>query len=179
MARPARRLLVALAALSLTLVAAAPAQAANWTCEASALRGTVLGAATIEPLTANKGQDACKPARAGLTGLTAALPLPLGLNALAAETTVENADKSADQQRVTASGGITDLRVRTLPELPIQIPVPDLSAVPSVTTPLGSIDLKPAVAALLPSGRLPNADLVGIRALYAEAAGRCADGRRS
>ncbi|HEV3000005.1 MAG TPA: hypothetical protein VGW75_04625 [Solirubrobacteraceae bacterium] len=178
---PARRSLAAAAALAvafaLTPAAAAPAQAASWTCEGSAVRGTVLGAATIEPLTANKGQETCKPARAGLTGLTASLPLPIGLSALGAETTVENADQPADRQRVTAFGGITDLRVRALPELPLRIPVPDLSAVPAVSTPLGTIDLKPAVAALLPDGRLPNADIVSIQALTARAAGRCADGR--
>lgn len=178
---PARRFRVATAALAaslaLVLAAAAPSHAANWTCEGSALRGTVLGAATIEPLTANKGQETCKPARAGLAGLFTTLPLPLALSALGAETTVENADQPVDRQRVTAFGGITDLRVRALPELPLRIPLPDLSSVPAVTTPLGTIDLKPAVAALLPDGRLPNVDIVNIQALTARAAGRCENGR--
>ena len=87
------------------LVAAAPAQAANWTCEGSAVRGTVLGAATIEPLTANKGAETCAPARAGLAGATAAFPLPLSLAALGAETTVENLDQPRRRRRSAPPAG--------------------------------------------------------------------------
>jgi hypothetical protein len=176
MPRPARFLLPALVAL-VALAAPGGAAAAGWTCEGSAVRGTVLGQVTVEPLTANKGQPACKPARAGLAGLTAGLPLPLAVTALGAETTVANADLPAGKQQVGALGGIADLRVRALPELPLQIPLPDLSSVPALTVPgVGSIDLKPAVAALLPNGKLPNVDIVRLQSLIAYANGQCVDG---
>src|SRR5688572_7399994 len=177
MPRPARKLLPALSAVLLAALAApGGASAANWTCEGSAVRGTVLGQATIEPLTANKGQETCKPARAGLAGLTAGLPLPLGVTALGAETTVEGADQPVARQKVAALGGIADLSVRALPELPLQVPLPDLSQVPTITVPgVGSVDLKPAVQALLPNGRLPNADIVRIQGLVSYAAGECTD----
>jgi hypothetical protein len=168
MTHPVRNLLPALVALAFSL-SAAPAQA-DWTCEGSALRGTVLGAATVEPLTANKAQPSCRAARAGLTGAAAALPLPLSAAALGAETTV------GDQQ-VGALGGIADLRVLTLPQLPIQVPLPDLSAVPTVDVGVAQVDLKPIVQALLPDGRLPNVDVVRLQSLVAYASGRCVDGR--
>ena len=169
MTHPNRLLLPALAALGLSLAAAAPA-AADWTCEGSALRGTVLGAATVEPLTANKGAASCRPARAGLAGAAAGLPLPLSATALGAETTV------GDQQ-VGAVGGVADLRVVTLPQLPLQVPLPSLDAVPTVDLGVAQVDLEPIVRALLPDGRLPSAELVGLRSLVAYANGRCVDGR--
>ena len=174
--RPLRRLAPPLALLlALVLVPSAPAAAAGWTCEGSALRGTVLGAATIEPLTANKGQATCQPARAGLNGLTAALPLPLSLNALGAETTVENADQPMGKQKVGATGGIADLRVRALPQLPIPVPQPDLSSIPAITVPgVGTIDVKPTIQGLV--NGLPTADIVRIQGLVAYASGQCTNG---
>ena len=167
MNHPRRLLLPALAAGLLTL-SAAPAHA-DWTCEASALRGAVLGAQTIEPLTANKGAAACSAQRAGLAGAGAGLPLPLRVSALGAETT-------AAGDAVSAMGGIADLRVKALPGLPIQVPLPDLSAVPTVDVGLASVDLEPIVRALLPDGRLPDADIVRVQGLVAYANGHCADG---
>ncbi|HEX8085321.1 MAG TPA: hypothetical protein VF529_13595 [Solirubrobacteraceae bacterium] len=172
MSHPARRLAPALALLVLLLVPASPAAAAGWTCEGSALRGTVLGQATIEPLTANKGAETCTPARAGLAGLTAGLPLPLAVTALGAETTVENADQPLGKQKVAALGGIADLRVRPLG---IPLPAPDFSAVPAITIPgVGSVDLKPTLQGLVQG--LPSADLVRIQGLVAYADGQCSDG---
>ena len=174
--RPFRRLALALALLVLALVPAAPAAAAPaWTCEGSALRGTVLGAATIEPLTANKGAETCTPQRAGLAGLTAGLPLPLAVTAIGAETTVENEGRPVAEQKVGALGGVADLSVRALPALPVQLPQPDLSAVPAITVPgVGTIDLKPAVQSLVAG--LPNADIVRIQGLMAYANGECTPG---
>ncbi|HEX8207130.1 MAG TPA: hypothetical protein VF587_13800 [Solirubrobacteraceae bacterium] len=166
-----RTLLLAPCALLLTLSAAAPAHA-DWTCEGSAVRGTVLGAQTIEPLTANKGAATCTAQRAGLAGATAGLPLPVSVSALGAETT-------AGENEVGAMGGIADLRVRALPELPIQVPLPDLSQVPTVDLGVATVDLEPIVAALLPDGRLPNADIVRLQGLVAYANGRCVDGEAS
>ena len=53
--------------------------------------------------------------------------------------------------------------MRALPDLPLTIPVPDLSSVPTVPLPGGSVDLKPIVAALLPDGKLPNVDIVRVQ----------------
>ena len=177
MTHPTRRLAPALVGALLYLLAAAPAQAADWTCEGSALRGTVLGATTIEPLTANKGQATCAPARAGLAGITAGLPLPLTVSALGAETTVENADQPVGQRKVGAMGGIADVRVRALPELPIQVPMPDLSAFGAIDAGVVKVDLRQALQNLLPDGRLPNADIVRVQGLVAYANGSCEGGR--
>jgi hypothetical protein len=177
--RPFRRVVAPLLAAAFAALAAAPsAGAAGWTCEGSAIRGTVLGAQTIEPLTANKGAAACAPARAGLQGITAGLPLPLSLSALGAETTLEGTTLPVAQQKAGAVGGIADIRVRALPELPITIPVPDISAIqPTVVPGVGTVDLRPAIGALLPNGRLPNADLVRVQAIQAYASGQCVAGR--
>jgi hypothetical protein len=177
MSHPARTLAPALVAIVLALLAAAPAHAANWTCEASAVRGTVLGAATIEPLTANKGQSTCQPARAGLNGLTAALPLPLSADLLGAQTTVVNADQPVARHQVGAAGGIADLHVRALPELPIQVPMPNLDQFSAVDAGIVKVDLRQALQNLLPNGRLPNADLLRLQAIVAYAGGQCVDGR--
>jgi hypothetical protein len=101
-------------------VGAAPASAANWTCEASAVRGSVLTVPPIEPITANKGGNPCRAATAG-----GALNLPIAVNALAlgAQTTVTGPANDPNGQTVGATGGITDLRVLTLPDLPIQLPL--------------------------------------------------------
>ncbi|HEX8122640.1 MAG TPA: hypothetical protein VF549_15380 [Solirubrobacteraceae bacterium] len=177
MPRPARFVLAALLALVTLTAVPSGAAAAGWTCEGSAVRGTVLGQVTVEPLTANKGQPACKAARAGLAGLTAGLPLPLAVTALGAETAITNPDQPAGKQQVSALGGIADLRVRALPDLPLAIPLPDISSIPAVVIPgVGSIDLKPAVAALLPNGKLPNVDIVRLQSLIAYANGQCTDG---
>src|SRR4051812_1232631 len=62
---------------------AAPASAAGWSCEASAVRAAVLGTPIAEPVAANKGQALCRAAKvAGSSGLPAAL----AVNTLAAET---------------------------------------------------------------------------------------------
>ena len=177
---PARKLAPALAALALCLLAAATsAQAANWTCESSAVRGTVLGGTTLEPITANKGLPTCATAEVGGNALTASLPLPLDVTALSAATSLVGADGPVAGQKAGAFGGITDLRVRALPELPIQVPLPDLSSIQPVTLPvLGqTIDLRPAVAALLPDGRLPNVDLLRLQAVAAYAGAECAGGQ--
>ena len=49
----------------LLLLAAAPAHAASFQCEASALRVTVATAPAVEPITANRGAAQCAPQEAG------------------------------------------------------------------------------------------------------------------
>ena len=70
--------------------APAPAAAASWGCDASALRGTLAGA-TFEPVTANRGAAACAPATAGGATALAGLPVALTGGGLAAATGLQPA----------------------------------------------------------------------------------------
>ncbi|MDP9384078.1 MAG: hypothetical protein M3P50_02390, partial [Actinomycetota bacterium] len=155
-----------------------------FTCEASALRGAILTAPAIEPITANRGQAACKPAKGGLADATGALPVPLSLGAAAVQTTLEGSDAQPGSQVAGAIGGLLNARVRPL-GLP-QIPIP-VNQVPTVTVPLFSlpavpgvprppnvtVDLKPALQALV--GQV-TADVLRVQAGVAFASARCVDG---
>ncbi len=170
-------------AIALAL-AAASASAATFGCEASAVRGTVLGAVTIEPVVANRGAGACRTATAGLNA-----PLPVLLSAGAA-TAGTQFGGAPGQESALAAGGLADLRVLSLPQLPITLPTAQISdTLGSVTVPvtgllqtlLGglvniSIDLRPALQALLPNGQLPQADLVRVQSAMAYAGATCRDG---
>src|SRR5258705_6719934 len=108
--------------LALACAAPAPASAAaTFNCAASALRGTVLSAPAIEPATANLGQDACRTASGPIADL-GALPLPIGASVLAARTMLDGPADRPDLQTAAAVGGVADLTVRALPDLPIQLP---------------------------------------------------------
>ncbi len=170
--------------------AAAPsaASAASFGCEASAVRGTVLGGAVIEPVVANRGSGACRTAAAGLN---APLPVLLSANAVSANTVFGG---SPGAETAGAAGGIADVRVLALPQLPITLPTAQIGdALASVTVPitgtlqtlltpiLGSIanlslDLRPALQALVPNGQLPTAELLRVQGAMAYAAARCATG---
>src|SRR4051794_28914860 len=78
----------------------APA-AASWNCDAAALSGSVLGAAPVELVTANRGQAACRTATGSLADLAGGLPLPLSATTLSAQTFLLGPAGAADQQRVT------------------------------------------------------------------------------
>lgn len=188
---PARRRTLLLTVLATAGVApalpAAPAHAATWACDASALRGTVLGQATIEPATANRGATDCTSATGGLTDV---LPAPLSASAVVARTVRSGAADRPDEQAVLATGGLADLRIGGLPALPITLPIDQVLAtlptLPAIPVPLLlqgllgeslSLDIKPALTALLPSGRLPDVDLVSVQAALAYAGARCVDGR--
>ncbi len=175
--------------LSLTsALGAGPALAASpYNCDASALRGAVLGQAALEPVTANRGKPSCANASAGLSQV---LPAPLAASAVVARTTVSPDGTQADKQEALAVGGVADVRVSALPTLPIALPIdtvlaslPTLPAipVPALLQPtLGaslSLDIRPALTALLPNGRLPTLDLVSAQALIAYAGARCTNGR--
>lgn len=185
-------LLAAGALLSAGLPSAASAAELN--CDASAFRGTVLTAPAIEPVTANRNQPACKPVTAGLS--TAALPLPLTAAAVVAQTAVGT--PSGPGQRAGAFGGIADLSIRALPELPIALPTGQIPAVPPVTVTLvpavpavvvggvtvtqgveattATVDVQAALRALLPNGKLPNADLLRLTGAAAFAEAKCVNG---
>jgi len=185
LAPAARRTGLLLAAGALLASAGLPgaASAAELNCDASAFRGTVLTAPAIEPVTANRNQPTCKPVTAGLS--TAALPLPLTAAAVVAQTSVGT--PSGPGQRAGAFGGIADLSIRALPELPIALPVDSLPKVPPVTvivvpaTPVApattaTIDVQAAIRALLPNGKLPNAELLRLMVGAATAEAKCVNG---
>jgi len=184
-----RRIVVVLAAVVLCVLAFAPAtasaQAPAWTCEASALRGSVLGAAPIEPVTVNRGGAACQSLTATLGQV---LPAPLTTVAAAAQTVLKGPAGALDQQSATSVGGVADLRLPVLPDLPIALPPIEIPAelaavnVPLPTVPLVplpsalTLDLRPAINALLPGGRLPAADLLRLQGATAYAAAQCESG---
>jgi len=189
-ARP-RRLAVALVAGLATAAAAAPsgAQAATnpFNCDASALRGGLLGQPALEPVTANRGKAACESATGGLTD---ALPAPLAASAVVARTIVSGPADRADLQSALAVGGLADVKIGAL-GLPIELPVDTaLDAVQPLLVPLNgllapvaallgvpslSLDLKPALEQLLPGGALP-ASIVSADAVLAYAGARCQNG---
>ena len=171
------------------LVCAAPAPAAvtTFNCDATALRATVLSAPAIEPVTANRDQQACRALTAGLPNLTAALPLPLTASVLSAQTLLQGPADRPDLQQAGAIGGIADLSVKALPGLPIALPqvqIPDtlgglnLGAI-SLGLPLvPTVDIRPALQALAAKVQaLPNASLVGVRVATANAGAQCTDGK--
>ena len=151
----------------------APASAAGFDCDASAVRGYVLGGSLYEPVTANRGAQACQSATAGGAGL--AIPAVLDGATLSAQTVLDGPADRVELQKAGASGGVTDLGVLSLPDLPIQLPTAQLPAIPPVALPagLGTVDLAPAVQALVPNGKLPALDLLRVRSAYAFAGGQC------
>src|SRR5687767_357623 len=102
------------------------ASAAPWRCEASALTGSLLnGTVQLPTVRANAGAVGCTAQSVG-AGLK--LPSPLDSSALVAQTYVTGTADNAAAQTVAAVGGIADLRVKALPDLPIAlpaIPIPD------------------------------------------------------
>ena len=191
-----------LAGAATALLLAAPAQAAPYGCDASALRGQVLAAPAVEPVTANRGAGPCATVRAGGT---LGLP-PLAAAAAVAQTTLSNPDAPQRTQAVVAAGGVADLVVGGLPSLGVALPLGPVNAAidaigpigltsaggsTTVTSPLGvpvtvpialpvsaSVDVRPALRALVGQlGQLPRVDVLRLQSAVATVAGRCADGR--
>ena len=186
---------VGAAGLLLALALPASAEAQGFGCAASAMRGTVLGVTAIEPAVANAGSAACRTTTAG-SG-TLGLPAPLQATTLAAGTFFGGPADRVDQQVAGASGAVGDLRV-PLPELPLVLPDLDsttaqLPAAPGLPLPIelplpelplpvaipdvGTVDLRPALLALLPAPKLPAVDLLRVRTAAAQATARCVGGR--
>jgi hypothetical protein len=192
------------AALGAGLVAlAAPAGAsAAFQCDASALRGSVLGAPALEPVTANRAGTVCTSQSAGGAAAGAALAaLPLNASVLGASTYVTPAGTANDKQAVLAQGGLGGLTVKALPTLPITLPTATIPAnLQSITVPLGTVtnalgisplvlalipglpanltfDLSAAINGILPNGQLPNVDLFSVGAATAYAGANCSGGR--
>ncbi len=176
--------ILAVATALLVAIATPAAQAASFGCQASAARGTVLGGALVEPVVANRGAAECRTASGGLS---APLPAPLSAGAVVATTTFGGPDGG---QTALAAGGLADLRVLSLPTLPITLPtagIPD--ALGSVAVPITgllqtllggtasiTLDLRPALQALLPAGQLPTAELLRVQGALAGAEATCRDG---
>src|SRR3954452_23220913 len=156
------------------LTGAAPAGAQGFGCEASALRGTVLGGTRVEPVTANHGQATCRTVNATAPF---GVPLLLGASSLVAGTLFEGPAGRVDQQVATATGAVGDLRIGALPNLPIALPAPPELPGPIAVPGVGSVDLRPALQALLPNGGLPTADLLSARSISSQAPAGCSAGR--
>jgi hypothetical protein len=169
------RFLGPLAVAVVALVVVPNASAAGWTCEASALRAQVLTAPAVEPAVANRGAT-CQ--EAGTTGAFVP-PLPAGLSAtaLTAATLLEGAAAAPDPERAAhANATVADIGVGSLPELPIELPDPDFSGLGALQTPVGRVDLRPALEALIQPRALPDVELLRVKAAHAEATARCVGG---
>ncbi len=151
--------LLAVAALTMAATAtAAPASAAQFNCDASALRGTVLSATSIEPVTANRDQPACLTTDGGV-GVS--LPARLSADAVFARTSAQGA---ADQQTVSSTGGVEGLRVQSAP-------LAALNSSFSVLVGVNQVDLRLALQALQ-----ARTDLLRATTAVASAGGRCVSG---
>lgn len=185
--RPRAAVLLGAGVLAAALAAPTAADAQGFTCEASAVRGIVLGGQAIEPVVANRGATACVSRNAG-----GVVPLPALLSAQAASASTLTSGAPGPGQRVLAAGGLADVRVLALPELPIRLPTPEIAdltvpvtgqlqtllaqLVPGLGNSL-SLDLGPALEGLLPDGRLPTAELLRVQSVMAYAGASCQNGR--
>jgi hypothetical protein len=179
----------ALAAMTLCLAPATSGAAdPSFTCEASALRTTIAGQQAIEPSTTGRGA----PCATGAALPPLALPSLLTGSVLTAETTFDPATLQAG-----ASGSVTGLHLGLdaglLPAInlpteqliaalpPISVPIPPLLAtalqlvVPSFPNAI-EVDIRDAVTAALPDGRLATGDLLGANLLRSTATAGCTAG---
>lgn len=160
----------------------------SFTCEASAVRATLLSQAAIEPSTTGRGA----PCVTGAALPPLALPSLLSGTVLGAETTFDPAALQAgaagtvaglhmglDSSLLPAINLSTEQLIGALP--PISVPVPPvlLTAlqllVPSFPSAI-QVDIRDAVTAALPDGRLATGDLLGADQLRSTAAAGCTAG---
>ena len=129
--------------------AASPAAAQDggaWSCEASALRGTVLGT-SIEPIVANVGAATCAAQRSSLVD-TNALPAPLTATAVSAATALTGQEGArARDRRAVGVGSVSGLRVSAASALPLADIVANVP--PLDVLGLVQLDLRPALQSLL------------------------------
>lgn len=172
-----RRLLPAVLAAVFLPALAAPAQAAEFNCDASALRLQLGATAAIEPATANRGETICKAVRTQF----AAQNGPVAAGSLLAETAVPGTTEA------TAQGGVAYLSVGL--DALTGIPIPTLDAVdqiPATTVPIPvagqllglpssiTVDIRPAVRSLV-SG-ITSGQLLELAGSLATARAQCVDG---
>src|SRR4051795_9957302 len=144
------------------------ADARDFNCDASAVRLTLGGQATIEPITANRGSATCKEVKSQTKQTVG----PVTLGALIAETTVPK------PTQVDAQGGLGLVSVSA--DALAGIPIPTLDAidnVPAVPVPLPAplvpitVDIRPAVKALVAG--LQAGPLLELAGSLANAHARC------
>src|SRR3954471_16595686 len=135
-----RTALLVLAAFFVFAVPAAHAR--DFNCDASAVRLQLGGQATVEPITANRGQSACKEVKSQ----TKTTIGPATVGALIAETSVPK----ATQADATGGLGLVSVSAEALAGIPIptldaidQLPAVPLPANPPLPTGL-TIDIRPA-----------------------------------
>ena len=179
----------ALAAMALGLAPAASGAAEpSFTCEASALRTTLLGQTAIEPSTAGRGA----PCATGAALPPLALPSLLSGSVLSAETTFDPATLQAgaagtvtglhlglDSSLLPAINLPTEQLIAALPPVSVPIPGPLVTALQLVVPSFPSaiqVDIRDAVTAALPGGRLATGDVLGADLLRSTAAAGCAAG---
>jgi hypothetical protein len=173
-----QRLLGPLAVVVVMLaVGPAAAHANGWVCEASALRAQMFDAPAVEPATANQGANDCKQASGG-GGVTPALPVGVRATALTASTALDGPVAPAANQTARSQGIVSGVAISSLPGLPIDLPQPDFSGLNAIALPggLGTIDLRPALQALIQPRALPNVDLLSVGAAQSEASAQCVSG---
>ena len=174
--------------------APASADAGSFNCDASALRATLLGQATVEPITANRGQATCQNASGTLAQTPGGLPVPLKASAAIASTQV-----SPDGSTAFVAGGLASLgaglpgpvsavlaQAATAAQGATQSAI---DSVPAVTIPASSlpaplnlggdvtVDIRPALSALLSSIAATNADLIDLNVADAFATAKCVNGQ--
>jgi hypothetical protein len=165
-------------AIGIAVLGFAPAaQARDFNCDASSIRIQIASQATVEPITANRGETTCKEVKSQ-TSITSGA---VSGGVLLAQTTVP-ADSEAH-----AVGGLGQLTVGQ--GALAGIPLPTLTAVdslPSVTVPIPlsgqllglpsqvTVDIRPAVKALVAA--LPTAALLDLAGSVASADATCENG---
>ena len=151
------------------------AHARDFNCDASAMRLTLGGQATVEPITANRGEATCKEVKSQTKQTIG----PLTLGALVAETLVPN------PTQVDAQGGLGLVRLSTdalaglpiptldaIDQLPaVTVPVPVLDQVLHGLPPTITVDIRPAVKSIV--GGLQTGPLLDLAASLANAHARC------
>lgn len=177
------------------LAPAAASADGTFNCSASAIRLSVLGQTAIEPVTANSGASSCQSAIGTLAGVPQGLPAPLSASIAGAQTSLSGPAGAVYQQTASATGAIGDLAIKSLPSLPIALPAPQIPAgLDAVSVPLSStlttaiqlatglnlssitVNLLPAVQALLPTQALPNVDLADVHIASSTASAACING---
>ena len=165
------------------LIGTATASAAPtaFNCDASAFRVTLLGAATIEPITANQGASVCQNANGTLAQLPSGLPAPLHASVATALTQV-----NGDSTNAQAIGGLASLGAG----LPSQIQAvlaqavaaaqaavaPALAAVPPISVGGVTVDISGAAQALAAQIAAANVDLIDLNLATAYAQAQCVNG---
>src|SRR3954447_14554816 len=155
-------------------LAATPASARDFNCDASAVRLQLLGNATVEPVTANRGAADCKEVKSQ----TSATSGPVSGGVLLAQTG-RPSDKEA-----SALGGLGSLSVSASALAGLPIPTLDaINQIPSISAPIPlagtllglpptvAVDIRPAVKALVAG--LQTGPLLEVAGSVATATAKC------